>query len=106
MFHGFLQRTERAIKPVPVYIYSTLEQRITKSLRLMQELKPKVLPATLDKKTAFWNAYKTLADEYDKELLQRYSTDLETSLIFACSCFLDHLASTNCLSQGWSLLRC
>jgi hypothetical protein len=27
-------------------------------------------------------------------------------LIFACSCFLDHLASTNCLSQGWSLLRC
>ncbi|KAJ7794762.1 hypothetical protein B0H14DRAFT_2532730 [Mycena olivaceomarginata] len=27
--------------------------------------------------------YKTLADEHDKELLQRYSTDLDTALIFA-----------------------
>ncbi|KAJ7484183.1 hypothetical protein FB451DRAFT_1028090, partial [Mycena latifolia] len=40
------------------------------------------LPAT-DKKTNFWNAYKTLADEHDKEFLEKYSTDLDTSLIFA-----------------------
>ncbi|KAJ6525964.1 hypothetical protein B0H19DRAFT_1197548 [Mycena capillaripes] len=43
----------------------------------------KLRPPATDKKTAFWNAYKTLADEHDRELLQRYSTDLDTSLIFA-----------------------
>ncbi|KAJ6506303.1 hypothetical protein C8R47DRAFT_1241564 [Mycena vitilis] len=47
----------------------------------LQTLKPK-LPTT-DTKTAFWNAYKTLADEHDKELQQKYSTDLDTALIFA-----------------------
>ncbi|KAJ7106200.1 hypothetical protein C8R44DRAFT_577704, partial [Mycena epipterygia] len=36
-----------------------------------------------DKKTKFWNLYKALADEHDKEFLQKYSTDLDTSLIFA-----------------------
>ncbi|KAF7345629.1 hypothetical protein MVEN_01582200 [Mycena venus] len=48
----------------------------------VEELRPKP-PPTTDKKTAFWNTYKVLADEHDKELLQRYSTDLDTSLIFA-----------------------
>ncbi|KAJ7348098.1 hypothetical protein DFH08DRAFT_1080238 [Mycena albidolilacea] len=48
----------------------------------IEVLKPKVLPAT-DKKTDFWNLYKTLADEHDKEFHQRYSTDLDTTLIFA-----------------------
>ncbi|KAJ7745605.1 hypothetical protein DFH07DRAFT_977425 [Mycena maculata] len=43
-------------------------------------LKPKI-PAT-DKKTNFWNLYKTLADEYDREFQQKYSTDLDTALIF------------------------
>ncbi|KAJ7661334.1 hypothetical protein DFH06DRAFT_373025 [Mycena polygramma] len=47
----------------------------------LQALKPK--PPTTDTKTAFWNAYKTLADEHDKELQQKYSTDLDTALIFA-----------------------
>ncbi|KAJ7737743.1 hypothetical protein B0H16DRAFT_1325693, partial [Mycena metata] len=36
-----------------------------------------------DTKTAFWNSYKTLADEHDRDLQQRYSTDLDTALIFA-----------------------
>ncbi|KAJ7096136.1 hypothetical protein C8R44DRAFT_950832 [Mycena epipterygia] len=40
------------------------------------------VPVT-DTKTAFWNAYKNVADEYDKEFQQRYGTDLDTSLIFA-----------------------
>jgi hypothetical protein len=39
------------------------------------------LPAAA-KKTKFWNAYKTVADEYDKEYTQKYSTDLDASLIF------------------------
>ncbi|KAJ6599919.1 hypothetical protein DFH09DRAFT_833437, partial [Mycena vulgaris] len=36
-----------------------------------------------DKTTAFWNAYKSVGDEFDKEFLQKYSTDLDTTLIFA-----------------------
>ncbi|KAJ7340587.1 hypothetical protein DFH08DRAFT_938517 [Mycena albidolilacea] len=49
--------------------------------KLFEALKPKV-PVT-DRKTAFWNAYKNLADEHDKEFQQKYSTDLDTALIFA-----------------------
>ncbi|KAJ7106224.1 hypothetical protein C8R44DRAFT_805899 [Mycena epipterygia] len=45
----------------------------------------RVKPPVTDKKTKFWNLYKTLADEHDKEFLQKYSTDLDTSLIFVCS---------------------
>ncbi|KAJ7936869.1 hypothetical protein B0H13DRAFT_2649297 [Mycena leptocephala] len=44
-------------------------------------LKPQA-PAT-DKKTAFWNSYMKLADDYDKEFQQKYSTDLDTALIFS-----------------------
>ncbi|KAJ7136853.1 hypothetical protein C8R44DRAFT_868951 [Mycena epipterygia] len=36
-----------------------------------------------DTKTAFWTAYKMLADEQDRELQQKYTTELDTSLIFA-----------------------
>ncbi|KAJ7921677.1 hypothetical protein B0H13DRAFT_2414846 [Mycena leptocephala] len=39
--------------------------------------------ATTDKKTAFWTSYMKLADEHDKEFQQKYSTDLDTALIFA-----------------------
>ncbi|KAK7031859.1 hypothetical protein R3P38DRAFT_2522550, partial [Favolaschia claudopus] len=48
----------------------------------IMELKPKP-PPTTDKKTTFWNGYMALANEYDKEFLQKYGTDLDTSLIFA-----------------------
>ncbi|KAJ6572330.1 hypothetical protein B0H19DRAFT_863799, partial [Mycena capillaripes] len=37
-----------------------------------------------DKKTAFWTAYKKLANEFDKELQGKYGDDLDTSLIFMC----------------------
>ncbi|KAF7336219.1 hypothetical protein MVEN_02169700 [Mycena venus] len=40
-------------------------------------------PQSMDKKTTFWTAYKTLADEFDKELQRKYGDDLDTSLIFA-----------------------
>ncbi|KAJ6590796.1 hypothetical protein B0H10DRAFT_1671372, partial [Mycena sp. CBHHK59/15] len=36
-----------------------------------------------DQKTAFWTAYKTLADEFDKEFQRKYGDDLDTALIFA-----------------------
>jgi hypothetical protein len=38
--------------------------------------------ATTDKKTTFWTSYMKLADEHDKEFQQKYSTDLDTALIF------------------------
>ncbi|KAJ7263833.1 hypothetical protein C8J57DRAFT_1070224, partial [Mycena rebaudengoi] len=37
----------------------------------------------MDKEATFWNAYKTLSDEYDREFHKKYGTDLDTSLIFA-----------------------
>ncbi|KAJ7908669.1 hypothetical protein B0H13DRAFT_2193229, partial [Mycena leptocephala] len=49
--------------------------------KALEALKPK-LPV-FDKTTAFWNAYKVVADEFDKEFHQKYNTDLDTALIFA-----------------------
>ncbi|KAJ7191267.1 hypothetical protein GGX14DRAFT_600991 [Mycena pura] len=40
-------------------------------------------PEALDIKTAFWNAYNPLAHELDKEVKDKYGTNLDTSLIFA-----------------------
>ncbi|KAJ6560886.1 hypothetical protein DFH09DRAFT_921469, partial [Mycena vulgaris] len=48
---------------------------------VVESLKPQ--PQSSDKKTAFWTAYKTLADEFDKEFQRKYGDDLDTSLIFA-----------------------
>ncbi|KAJ7857879.1 hypothetical protein B0H13DRAFT_1446131, partial [Mycena leptocephala] len=36
-----------------------------------------------DAKTAFWNAYKMVADDHDKELHDIYNSDLDASIIFA-----------------------
>ncbi|KAJ7825579.1 hypothetical protein B0H14DRAFT_2596529 [Mycena olivaceomarginata] len=76
---------ERLMNTLQEYFTNFLKEQKEQSESLCQaieQLKPKP-PPTADKKTAFWNTYKTLADEHDKELLQRYSTDLDTSLIFA-----------------------
>ncbi|KAJ6560889.1 hypothetical protein DFH09DRAFT_509000 [Mycena vulgaris] len=48
---------------------------------VVESLKPQTQSS--DKKTAFWTAYKTLADEFDKEFQRKYGDDLDTSLIFA-----------------------
>ncbi|KAJ7262536.1 hypothetical protein C8J57DRAFT_1719421 [Mycena rebaudengoi] len=50
--------------------------------KILDALKPKAPPAT-DKEATFWNAYKTLSEEHDREFLKKYGTDLDTSLIFA-----------------------
>ncbi|KAJ7510893.1 hypothetical protein B0H11DRAFT_2215632 [Mycena galericulata] len=57
------------------------EEQTEKIHKAVEALKPQA-PVT-DKKTTFWNAYMKLADEYDKEFQQKYSTDLDTGLIFA-----------------------
>jgi hypothetical protein len=51
-------------------------------------------PQSPDKKIAFWTAYKTLADEFDKELQDKYGQDLDTSLIFVCAGFLPLFVSS------------
>ncbi|KAJ6449091.1 hypothetical protein DFH09DRAFT_1016733, partial [Mycena vulgaris] len=48
---------------------------------VVESLKPQTQSS--DKKTAFWTAYKTLADEFDKEFQRKYGDNLDTSLIFA-----------------------
>ncbi|KAJ7769369.1 hypothetical protein B0H16DRAFT_1237561, partial [Mycena metata] len=55
-----------------------------------------------DKKTAFWNSYMKLADEHDKEFQQKYSTDLDTALIFVSDFALDvlKLVVSNWLPQS------
>ncbi|KAJ7484170.1 hypothetical protein FB451DRAFT_1027999, partial [Mycena latifolia] len=60
------------------------QRAITNLSRLqtaVEKIQPK--PPAKEKKTNFWNLYKTLADEHDKEFLEKYSSDLDTSLIFA-----------------------
>ncbi|KAJ7868345.1 hypothetical protein B0H14DRAFT_316670 [Mycena olivaceomarginata] len=48
--------------------------------KAVESLKP---PPVTDTKMKFWNSYMKLADEHDKELKEKYSTDLDTSLIFS-----------------------
>ncbi|KAF7333404.1 hypothetical protein MVEN_02356200 [Mycena venus] len=57
------------------------EEHSMKIHKAVESLKPSAPIA--DTKTAFWNAYMQLADDYDKEFQQKYSTDLNTGLIFA-----------------------
>ncbi|KAF8154365.1 hypothetical protein K438DRAFT_1987344 [Mycena galopus ATCC 62051] len=57
------------------------EEQTERLQQAVEALKPK--PPATDKKTEFWNAYKTLADEYDKEINDRYGSDLNTDLVFA-----------------------
>ncbi|KAJ7510900.1 hypothetical protein B0H11DRAFT_1034997 [Mycena galericulata] len=61
--------------------YLKIISESTRIHQAVEALKPQA-PVT-DKKTAFWNTYMKLADEYDKEFQQKYSTDLDTGLIFA-----------------------
>ncbi|KAJ7495825.1 hypothetical protein B0H11DRAFT_2387400 [Mycena galericulata] len=48
--------------------------------KAIEAIKPK--PVVADKDTSFWNSYRLLADEHDKEFHQKYSSDLDTALIF------------------------
>ena len=42
--------------------------------------KPEKIKA--DPTTNFWTVYKTVADEYDKDLVSQYAGDLDTTLTF------------------------
>ncbi|KAJ7769401.1 hypothetical protein B0H16DRAFT_1881938 [Mycena metata] len=57
------------------------EEQGEKLYRAVEALKPQVPPT--DNKTAFWISYMKLADEHDKEFQEKYSTDLDTALIFS-----------------------
>ncbi|KAJ7644849.1 hypothetical protein FB45DRAFT_300235, partial [Roridomyces roridus] len=71
---GFLEELQNCLKTV---VRDNQEQM----RRLVDDLAPK--KPVVDKKTEFWNAYRAVSDEYDKEYQQKYGTDLDTTLIFA-----------------------
>ena len=48
--------------------------------RAIKELKP--TPTNIDPTTKFWTVYQKAADEYDRDLLDRYARDLDTTLLF------------------------
>ncbi|KAJ7081948.1 hypothetical protein C8R44DRAFT_652833, partial [Mycena epipterygia] len=72
---------------------SGLEITCTSLRKAIEATTPKVVPT--DKETEFWNAYKTVAEEYDKEFKEKYGTDLDTALIFVC---LTHYSRTSLTS--------
>ncbi|KAJ7479782.1 hypothetical protein FB451DRAFT_1239806 [Mycena latifolia] len=73
-FRDLAQKQEEQIK-----VQQEQGDRLHKAI---EALKPPV-PPVLDKKIEFWNSYMKLADEHDKEFQEKYSTDLDTALIFA-----------------------
>ncbi|KAJ6452828.1 hypothetical protein C8R45DRAFT_1223396 [Mycena sanguinolenta] len=52
-----------------------------KLCKAVEALAPR--PPGTDIKTTFWNMYRNVADEYDKEFHQKYSSDIDSSLTFA-----------------------
>ncbi|KAF7376988.1 hypothetical protein MSAN_00116700 [Mycena sanguinolenta] len=44
-------------------------------------------PKFIEKKTAFWTAYETLAEEFDEDVQRKYGNDLDTALIFVRGSF-------------------
>ncbi|KAJ6602849.1 hypothetical protein DFH09DRAFT_1470867 [Mycena vulgaris] len=72
-FHELTRKQEEQMK--------SQQEQSEKLRKAVEALKPQA--PTPDKKTAFWNSYMKLADEHDKEFQRKYSTDLDTALIFA-----------------------
>ncbi|KAJ7474420.1 hypothetical protein B0H11DRAFT_1332696 [Mycena galericulata] len=75
------QRLINVMKTCFLDLATSNEQKFERLSRAVEALHPKA--STTDKKNIFWNAYKGVSEEYDKEFQEKYSTDLETSLIFA-----------------------
>ncbi|KAJ6544120.1 hypothetical protein B0H19DRAFT_1238652 [Mycena capillaripes] len=61
--------------------FNNLNAALEKLNSAIVSLTPK--PESSDKKTAFWTAYKKLADEFDQEFQRKYGNDLDTALLFA-----------------------
>ncbi|KAJ7763475.1 hypothetical protein B0H16DRAFT_1527938 [Mycena metata] len=60
---------------------TTFSTALEKLINTVEKMRPD--PPSTDNKTVFWTAYKTLADEYDKDIQRKYGNDLDTTLIFA-----------------------
>ncbi|KAJ7757971.1 hypothetical protein B0H16DRAFT_1689430 [Mycena metata] len=67
-----LADSERLISTLQDCFANLLKEQKEQTNRLIEELKPKP-PPTTDKKTEFWKAYKTIADEYDKDYRENMS---------------------------------
>ncbi|KAJ7113039.1 hypothetical protein C8R44DRAFT_984876 [Mycena epipterygia] len=60
-----------------------IEKHDEQTDRLHRAIEALKTQAPVTDKMAFWNSYMKLADEHDKEFQQKYSTELDTALIFA-----------------------
>ncbi|KAJ7863608.1 hypothetical protein B0H14DRAFT_3862781 [Mycena olivaceomarginata] len=74
---------QRLIEAVQSGFRDLLGKQEEQNALLQQTVNALKPPPPTDKKAAFWGAYMQLADEHDKEFKEKYSTDLDTSLIFA-----------------------
>ncbi|KAJ7836653.1 hypothetical protein B0H14DRAFT_3704700 [Mycena olivaceomarginata] len=73
-FQGLMRKQEEQM--------NSQQEHAEKLQKAIEALKTQV-PPTPDKKTAFWTSYMKLADEYDKDIREKYDTELDTALIFA-----------------------
>ncbi|KAJ7186540.1 hypothetical protein C8R46DRAFT_1273195 [Mycena filopes] len=80
-----VSESDRLIPALQLCFSELMKKQEEQGDRLCKAVAEALRPPDLatDKRTAFWNSYMKLADEYDKEFHQRYSTDLDTSLIFS-----------------------
>ncbi|KAJ7636742.1 hypothetical protein FB45DRAFT_1138603, partial [Roridomyces roridus] len=75
------ERFVHALRACVTELLQENNNQMNKLHAAVEDLKPK--KSSTDTKTAFWNTYKTISDEFDKDYQQKYSTDLDTTLIFA-----------------------
>ena len=72
---------------------------------LSRSRKQDVLPVQEDHKAQFYEDYRRVAEEYDKEFIKKYDDDLNTTLIFVSPTFFfveDRLTRIS----GRSVFRC
>ncbi|KAF7336328.1 hypothetical protein MVEN_02181200 [Mycena venus] len=73
-FQGLMRKQEDQMR--------SQKEHAEKLQKAIEALKTQV-PPTPDKTTTFWASYMKLANEYDKDIKEKYDTDLDTALIFA-----------------------
>ena len=67
---------------------SSLIFKLSLDLKPLRSHKQASPPTQEDYRTKFYNLYRREAEEYDREFIERYDQDLDTTLIFVCSMFL------------------
>ena len=90
-------------QPADAWVFLSRSTRI--SLMLSYRRKQGASPVQEDHKARFYEDYRKVAEEYDKEFLKKYDEDLNTTLIFvsSASSFVEYLLTE---ASGRSVFRC